>query len=523
MATMPQKLVAEFVGTFILVATVCNAIMSNSPLASISIACSLMVGIYSFGPVSGANFNPAVSSGLFLSNVLGHKGLADFDFLQTGAYKIVQLLAGLCAALFAGTLYGYELFGGSASFIQPVPDGVIVLEGTYQQTATYTNLTAAFPGLNNNPLNPYETWSKLLAEVFYTCMLVFTVLNTATNPTTKDKDNHYFGLAIGFVIMAGANGIGHISGCSLNPAVSFGLAMGSIIFGSAQAGDAFGNFFLYSLAEVVGAALAAVLFHVVRAANVAKKDSARDESLVSRGVSEFIGTFYLILTVCLVCSAPGVAGVAAPSPPLLGVVGIASSLMVMIYALGNVSGANFNPAVTLGLLMRGEFDYDVSAVYWLCQLLGGLFAVGMASVVEAGGPGYNIALVATRPAGEVATLPPLVIAGQGTWGQIFQVEFFYTFLLVFVVLNAAAVNGPNNYFGLAIGMCVTVGGIAGGGISGGCFNPAVSFALGMGGLWARTVGGQNACFIIYWVAQLLGAAAAAGVTGFIQRYKFAAE
>lgn len=464
-----------------------------------------MVGIFSFGGVSGANFNPAVTGGLFLSNILGHTGLKDFNVAQAASYKIIQLVAGLCAALFAGGLYGYAPFGLSSA-------SNIVTGAVAQDTAVLTNLTLAvggFPGLSNGD-NGYWMRSKLLAEVFYTCMLVFTVLNTATNPRHEKEGNHYFGLAIGFVIMAGANGIGHVSGCSLNPAVSFGLAMGSIIFGSAPAGTAIGNFVLYSLAEGLGALLAVILFHVVRKANVTRKTGCVDESLMSKGVAEFIGTFYLILTVCAVCS--------DPAAPLLGVVGIASSLMVMIFALGSVSGANFNPAVTLGLLLRGELDFANAAVYWLCQLLGGLFAVGMASTIEAGGPGYNVALIASTPATGGVT-----IAGKGTWGQIIQVEFFYTFLLVFVVLNAAVANGPNNYFGLAIGMCVTVGGVAVGGISGGCFNPAVSFALGMGGLWARGGGAANAWFFIYWLAQLLGAAAAAGVTGFVRRGEDDAE
>merc|ERR1712100_120830 len=109
-----------------------------------------------------------------------------------------------------------------------------------------------------------------------------------------------------------------------------------------------------------------------------------------------------------------------------------------------------------------------------------------------------------------------VIAGMGTWGQIILAEWFYTFLLVLVVLNAAVANGPNNYFGLAIGMCVTAGGVAVGGISGGCFNPAVSFALGIGGLWAKGAGGGNGWFFVYWIAQFIGAVTAAGITAAVQ-------
>jgi len=265
------------------------------------------------------------------------------------------------------------------------------------------------------------------------------------------------------------------------------------------------------LAEIIGCLIAAGLFQFVRLANIKKYTKDREkplnESTGSKCAAEFIGTFYLILTVCLVCSDPG--------SPVLGVVGIASSLMVMIYSLGQVSGANFNPAVSLGLGMRGELEWNLVAAYWFSQLCGGFFAVGMAAAIEAGNVarGYNLALVAVTP-----EINGVNIAGKGTWGQIMEAEFFYTFVLVLVVLNAAVANGPNQYFGLAIGMCVTVGGVAVGGISGGCFNPAVSFALGVGGLFAKGTGGQNGWFFIYWIAQLLGAAAAAGVTNMARGY-----
>ena len=77
-----------------------------------------MVRIFSFGGVSGANFNLAVTRGLFLSNIIGNPYLKDINVAQTGAYKTIQLLAGLCAALAAGGLYDFAPFGpGSDSNI----------------------------------------------------------------------------------------------------------------------------------------------------------------------------------------------------------------------------------------------------------------------------------------------------------------------------------------------------------------------------------------------------------------------
>jgi len=92
------KYVAEFVGTFLLVFTVGCNVLSGSPVwAATSIACILMVSIYALGGVSGANFNPAVSVALGLSNKL--------DWTTVGIYCVVQIIAGICAGLSYGALF----------------------------------------------------------------------------------------------------------------------------------------------------------------------------------------------------------------------------------------------------------------------------------------------------------------------------------------------------------------------------------------------------------------------------------
>jgi len=225
---------------------------------------------------------------------------------------------------------------------------------------------------------------------------------------------------------------------------------------------------------------------------------------VAKLIAEFLGTFYLVLTVCLTsCD---------NSKPVLAVVGIASSLMVMIFALGNVSGANFNPAVSLALGMRGVLEWGPVFKYMFAQLVAAFCATSVAKLLEQSN--YDLALVAVADG-------PLRVAARGSWGQIFGAEFFFTFLLVFVVLNVAVVkedggNAPNDYFGLAIGACVIVGGTAVGVLTGGCFNPAVSFGVGIGGLYAKSDGGQNGWFIVYWVAEFLAGAFAAGVARVIR-------
>merc|ERR1719428_1829875 len=94
----------------------------------------------------------------------------------------------------------------------------------------------------------------MMVEVLYTFMLCFVVLNVAT--ARKDKGNQYYGLAIGFVIVAGGYAGGNVSGGCFNPAVAFGIDVSS-------AGTGFGWAFAYLGYEMIGAGLAAILFRLV--------------------------------------------------------------------------------------------------------------------------------------------------------------------------------------------------------------------------------------------------------------------
>merc|ERR1719393_804440 len=163
-------------------------------------------------------------------------------------------------------------------------------------------------------------------------MLCFVVLNVAT--AGKNAGNQFFGLAIGFVIIAGGYAAGGISGGAFNPAVALGIDVSS-------AGLGFGWSFAYAGYELIGAALASAMFRVVRPDEFGGE---ADYSLGTKLVSEFLGTFFLVLTVGL-----NVLG-KSPGP----VWSIAAALMCMIYALGNCSGAHFNPAVTLAIIAAGR-------------------------------------------------------------------------------------------------------------------------------------------------------------------------
>ena len=195
-------------------------------------------------------------------------------------------------------------------------------------------------------------------------------------------------------------------------------------------------------------------------------------------VCELIGTFFLVLTIgCTV-----IGGVVGVIPPLA----IGSALMVMIFAGGHVSGGHYNPAVTLGVWLRGRCDTKDVFPYMASQVLGAVLAA--------------LAVKYLRSGAEVVVAKPDV-------GRALIAEFLFTFALVYVVLNVATAKGTagNSFYGLAIGFTVLTGAFAVGDISGGAFNPAVAVGISVLGLssWSN--------LWIFLVANFLGGAAAAGV------------
>lgn len=159
-------------------------------------------------------------------------------------------------------------------------------------------------------------------------------------------------------------------------------------------------------------------------------------------VVEFIGTFFLVLVVSF-----------TGNPLAIGAV-----LAALVYSGGHVSGAHFNPAVTLALYLKKKIHANDAMKYVLVQLLGGFCAAIIFAL-------SHHAFFIPKP-----TTPSLFIA--------FIVELFFTFLLARTILLVAADDRVKNnqYFGIAIGAALLAGAAAGGPISGGAFNPAVGFA-----------------------------------------------
>lgn len=203
---------------------------------------------------------------------------------------------------------------------------------------------------------------------------------------------------------------------------------------------------------------------------------------MKRYATEFVGTFFLVFTIGMVV----VAGIeAAP-------IAIGSVLMVMVYMGGWVSGAHYNPAVTLAVYRRGGMDRRDVIPYIGAQILAGWVAAVLVQLLTgetfAPGPGASYGAIEA------------VIA-----------EVVFTFALALVILCVATSEKTqgNSYFGLAIGFTVLAGAYAVGPVSGGAFNPAVG--IGPITVDALAGGGSFADVWIYIVGPVAGGLAAVPV------------
>jgi len=203
-----RRYVAEFIGTFFLVLTVCSAVLSAPTLAPLAIGAVLTSMVYAGGHISGGHFNPAVSLAAYVRGRLHRSDL--------GQYIGAQLLAGILAAVIA-----------RVALHLPLPRGYI------EFSPSGRGLLAAF-----------------VAELLFTFALAYVVLNSATS---KDHPNNsFYGLAIGFTVLAGAFAVGPVSGAAFNPAVALGVIIAGIVSWS--------MLWVYLVATLAGGALAGLAF-----------------------------------------------------------------------------------------------------------------------------------------------------------------------------------------------------------------------------------------------------------------------
>ncbi|TMI93408.1 MAG: porin [Bacteroidetes bacterium] len=195
-------------------------------------------------------------------------------------------------------------------------------------------------------------------------------------------------------------------------------------------------------------------------------------------ITEFIGTFFLVLVVALTGNAAAI-----------GVV-----LMVMVFAGGHISGAHYNPAVTLAVLIRGKVSRYDAGIYMIVQIIAAVIA----------------ALIAKWYVGDMAVV---ALDLSSRLLKAFVSELLGTFALAYVVLNVATSKGTtgNSFYGLAIGFTVFAMASTFGSISGGAFNPAVA----LGATIIDAFAWQN--IWIYLVACFGGGFIAALVFNFVNK------
>jgi len=216
--------------------------------------------------------------------------------------------------------------------------------------------------------------------------------------------------------------------------------------------------------------------------------------------AEFIGTAALVFMGC------GSAVIAGEKIGFLGIsLAFGLSVLVMVYAIGPISGCHINPAITIAMLTAGKIKAKDAAGYIVAQCLGAIAGAAVLLQVAARRRGYTLAVNGLGQNGYGAHSP----TGY-SFGVCLSAEIILTALFLFVIFGATSKNAPQGFAGLAIGLSLTLIHIVGIPITGTSVNPARSLgpALMAGGdalsqVWlflvAPVVGGIIAAVVWKWV------------------------
>jgi aquaporin Z len=214
--------------------------------------------------------------------------------------------------------------------------------------------------------------------------------------------------------------------------------------------------------------------------------------LTQKIAAEFIGTFWLVLGGC------GSAVLAAAFPEVgIGLLGVSLAfgltVMTLIYGLGHISGAHFNPAVSVGLWMGGRFDGKELLPYIIAQVVGGVAGAGILYLIATGKQGAEIGGFAANGYG--ANSP----GGYGLTAALIT-EIVMTMMFLLIILGATDKRAPAGFAGIAIGLGLTLIHLISIPVTNTSVNPArsTSQALFVGD-WAI---GQ---LWLFWVAPIIGA------------------
>jgi len=213
-------------------------------------------------------------------------------------------------------------------------------------------------------------------------------------------------------------------------------------------------------------------------------------------LAELIGTFVLVFMGC------GSAVIAGEKVGFLGIAfAFGLSVLVMVYAIGPISGCHINPAITIAMLVNGKINGKDAGIYIICQCIGAIIAAALLLAVMTGLPTYNIA---TNGLGQDG----YGIASPGGFSMMsgFIAEVILTFIFLLVIFGATSKAAPAGFAGIAIGLSLTMIHIVGIPITGTSVNPARSIGP------ALLVGGTALAQLwLFIIAPIIGAVLAAFV------------
>lgn len=233
-----KKLIAEAIGTFVLVFFACGTaiVTGNTVATALSFGLVIVAMAYSIGRISGCHINPAVSFACALTKRMTWK-----EFLQ---YVVAQCIGGLCGGLL--------LFG------------ILRMSGTQASILKFAGSNMAINGLNFGSI-----CGSLLLEIVLTCVFIYTILNVTDdkNEGVGKKAGLIIGLTLTLVHLLGIN----LTGTSVNPARSIATALSNLCY----TGDftALSHVWIFILAPMAGALLAAVLYKYLNAEEDIKMDA----------------------------------------------------------------------------------------------------------------------------------------------------------------------------------------------------------------------------------------------------------
>jgi aquaporin Z len=216
---------------------------------------------------------------------------------------------------------------------------------------------------------------------------------------------------------------------------------------------------------------------------------------------EFIGTFVLVFIGC---------GSAVLAGKYIGFVGISFafglSVLVMVYAIGGISGCHINPAISISMLASGKMKLEDTVIYVIVQCMGAVIAAMVLYAVALGNPGYSLAINGLGQNGYDAASP-------GGFSMIsgFIAEVILTFIFLLVIHGSTSEKAPKGFAGISIGLSLVLIHLVGIPVTGTSVNPARSLSP------AVVVGGIALSQLwLFWVAPIVGGLIAALVWRLIE-------